>query len=410
MAPRPRSASLASRADPLDCGLEPRLALVQRPGDVDRLGAQHRVLDLAQLLELGSVMIGCPSSTCWAWSGASSSRLPSRPDRRRQAHHDVLADRVDRGVRDLREALLEVGEQRGLLVGEHGEREVVAHRAGRLLRVAGDLRQQHPQVLLRIAEGELALDQRLRPRASRHLGLGQVVEAERRPCEPLAVGAWRATSISASRSSRMRPCSRSTRNRCPAWSRPRRTTWLGSALNVPASELSATQPSLGHRPAARAEAVAVEGGAEQAPVAEHDRGRAVPRLEQQRVEGVEVAQLERAAGGSRRPSGSSSSARGAARARPRQSSSSARSKAAESERLRWISGRQRSRSSPSSAQLSADSRARIQFMFPSTVLISPLWAIIRSGWASSQLGAVLVEKREWTIAKMLTSSGSRRSA
>ena len=43
-------------------------------------------------------------------------------------------------------------------------------------------------------------------------------------------------------------------NRCPAWSRPRRTTWLGSALKVPASELSATQPSsvtdhrLGRRP------------------------------------------------------------------------------------------------------------------------------------------------------------------
>ena len=32
------------------------------------------------------------------------------------------------------------------------------------------------------------------------------------------------------------------------------------------------------------------------------------------------------------------------------------------------------------------------------MLISPLWAIIRYGWASSQLGNVFVENREWTSA------------
>ena len=33
------------------------------------------------------------------------------------------------------------------------------------------------------------------------------------------------------------------------------------------------------------------------------------------------------------------------------------------------------------------------------VLISPLWAISRLGWARSQEGLVLVENREWTMAK-----------
>ncbi len=47
-------------------------------------------------------------------------------------------------------------------------------------------------------------------------------------------------------------------------------------------------------------------------------------------------------------------------------------------------------------------RARTQFLLPLTVLISPLWAIMRQGWARSQLGNVLVEKREWTIARWLT--------
>jgi len=76
------------------------------------------------------------------------------------------------------------------------------------------------------------------------------------------------------------------------------------------------------------------------------------------------------------------------------SSSSARSIAAESEIPSSISGRQRARSSPISFERSAASRARIQATLPSSVLISPLWAEKRCGWASSQLGKVLVEKRE----------------
>ena len=39
------------------------------------------------------------------------------------------------------------------------------------------------------------------------------------------------------------------------------------------------------------------------------------------------------------------------------------------------------------------SRARIQFWLPCTVLISPLWAMKRYGWASGHDGNVLVEKR-----------------
>ena len=43
------------------------------------------------------------------------------------------------------------------------------------------------------------------------------------------------------------------------------------------------------------------------------------------------------------------------------------------------------------------------------VLISPLWAIIRNGWASSQAGKVLVEKREWTTASALAIRSSSSS-
>ena len=38
-------------------------------------------------------------------------------------------------------------------------------------------------------------------------------------------------------------------------------------------------------------------------------------------------------------------------------------------------------------------RARIQFTFPRSVLISPLWHTSRNGCARSHVGKVLVEKR-----------------
>ena len=66
-----------------------------------------------------------------------------------------------------------------------------------------------------------------------------------------------------------------------------------------------------------------------------------------------------------------------------------------------------SRSSPNRSLASVDSRARIQLMLPRSVLISPLWQMIRYGWASSQLGKVLVEKREWTSASAVLKRSSR---
>ena len=65
--------------------------------------------------------------------------------------------------------------------------------------------------------------------------------------------------------------------------------------------------------------------------------------------------------------------------------------------------------SPKSSEASSLSRARIQFTLPISVLISPLWAITRYGWASGQLGNVFVLKRECTSAIALRISGCWRS-
>ena len=55
------------------------------------------------------------------------------------------------------------------------------------------------------------------------------------------------------------------------------------------------------------------------------------------------------------------------------------------------------------------SRARIQFSLPCTVLISPLWAMNRYGWASGHDGNVFVENLLCTRASALSKRSSVRS-
>lgn len=66
-------------------------------------------------------------------------------------------------------------------------------------------------------------------------------------------------------------------------------------------------------------------------------------------------------------------------------------------------------SSPNTSEASWDSRAFIQLRLPLTVLISPLCATKRYGWASGQLGKVFVEKRECTRATAVAKRRSERS-
>ncbi|CUO10687.1 Uncharacterised protein [Flavonifractor plautii] len=72
---------------------------------------------------------------------------------------------------------------------------------------------------------------------------------------------------------------------------------------------------------------------------------------------------------------------------------------AESEPEAFTTGSTLSLSVASRGENMVSSRASIRSMLPRMVLISPLWAISRLGWARSQEGLVLVENREWTMAK-----------
>ncbi len=79
-----------------------------------------------------------------------------------QAHHPALAERVDRRVGDLREALLEVVVDRSWPSREVGERGVVAHREGGLVGVVGHGLEHHGQLLLGVAVSGLACLQVIR--------------------------------------------------------------------------------------------------------------------------------------------------------------------------------------------------------------------------------------------------------
>ena len=74
-----------------------------------------------------------------------------------------------------------------------------------------------------------------------------------------------------------------------------------------------------------------------------------------------------------------------------------------------VTGKSLAVSSPRYGDFSKPSRARIQFLFPRKVLISPLWHIWRSGCALLHEGNVFVLKREWTKARCVWKSSRSKS-
>ena len=143
-----------------------------------------------------------------------------RPDERDEAHHQLLADRVDRRVRHLREVLLEVGVQQLRLVDDSTETGVsvpieptaswprLRHR-----------RHQELEALLRVAERLLQIEQRRRWSSCARLLLGQrqVADLDLRALQPLLVGvARRRARPSARRRRRCGPSRGRSAASCPA--------------------------------------------------------------------------------------------------------------------------------------------------------------------------------------------------
>ncbi len=114
-----------------------------------------RRVPLRESLDLGE--IGVPDHRrleleLMAVAGCLLEEVLLRAHRRLERHDELLADGIDRRVRDLREELLEVAEEELRLVGEHRERRVGAHRADGLLAVQGHGRHEDAEILDRVAE------------------------------------------------------------------------------------------------------------------------------------------------------------------------------------------------------------------------------------------------------------------
>ena len=182
-------------ADALDRALEPGGAFGGRPGAVDRRGAEGAVDqfgDGADLLQIGVGQDRLGDFQPLVRAGLAAEQVGARPDHRDQAHHQLLADRIDRRVGDLGEVLLEiVVEQLGLL-REHRDRRVGAHRADRIVARLRHRLEEELQVFLGVAEGLLAIEQRagiVRPAALSSLRqVGQVLQLELGRLQPFLVG------------------------------------------------------------------------------------------------------------------------------------------------------------------------------------------------------------------------------
>ena len=174
---------LGAVAEPVERRRHAGRTLFRLVGDVERLGVET-VLDMADRADLLEIAIGqdrlAHLEPLQPGIADQVEDVRPRSDERHQAHHQLLADRIDRRVGDLREVLLEIGVEQLRLVRHRRDRRVGAHRADGFLAGRRHRRHQEPGVFLGVAEGLLAIEQRhvlaQRPRLDRR----QVLEDELR--------------------------------------------------------------------------------------------------------------------------------------------------------------------------------------------------------------------------------------
>ncbi len=163
------------------------------PGDVDRGGAERAVELRFDRADLGEVLVGQDRLRHFeplVRARLAAEQVRARADHREQAHHQLLADRVDRRVGDLGEVLLEIVVEQPRAVGQHRDRRVGAHRPDRIVAIDGHRLEELGDVFLGVAERLLALEQRTRFRdriAEIVIDLVQILELVLCLVEPLFV-------------------------------------------------------------------------------------------------------------------------------------------------------------------------------------------------------------------------------
>ena len=213
-------------------------------------------------------------------------------ERREQRHHGPLVDRVHRRVRDLREALLEVPVEHLRAVGQTRERRVFTHRADRPLALHRHRREQDLHVLHRVSEHLLQREGLLGVAALlRHVRAGQVGEQHAIALDPVAIRAPRDVAPLDLLVADDPPLLEIDEEDLPGMQPLLDHHVRGIDVEHAHFRRHHDEAVLRHHVARRPQAVAVEHGADLAPVGEGERSRAVPRLHQKRVELVVAAQV-----------------------------------------------------------------------------------------------------------------------
>ena len=206
---------------------------------------------------------------------------------------DLFADGVDGRVRHLREALLEVRKQRRMRVGERRQRLVRAHGHGRLH--AADCHGQDRifNILVRVAKGRAqARALLLAQRGGGGDGTGDVLKAQYAP-RPFAIGAL-GGEARLDRAIFQQFAGPDIGHEDAAGVEPPAARDARAFLMERAGLGGEDQPALvGEGAAQRAQAVAVQRGADHVAIAVQNGGGAVPRLHHRRIVAVEVAPRRR---------------------------------------------------------------------------------------------------------------------
>ena len=111
-----------------------------------------------------------------------------RTDKGDQAHHQFLADRIDRRVRYLGEVLLEIGVQHLRLVRHRRNRRIGTHRTDGFLTGGRHWRHQQLGVFLGVAKGLLPVEQRNIATKGARFHRFQVFQNELGMLQPFAIG------------------------------------------------------------------------------------------------------------------------------------------------------------------------------------------------------------------------------
>ena len=187
-----RTADFRARAEFVEHLLQARRAETGMEGGVQRARLEMVVGDVRDRADLFQVAVGEDRLAHFEPLGAGHAlqveQVRPRPDDRDETHHQFFADRIDRRVGDLREILLEVGEQLLRLVRQRRDRRVVAHRAVGFFAGRGHRRHQDGDVFLGVAERLLPIEQRQVRAHALDRRVRQFLQHDLGLVEPLAIG------------------------------------------------------------------------------------------------------------------------------------------------------------------------------------------------------------------------------